>query len=1147
MPTILDNIEHALLPALEGMLKVSHRADFCVGYFNLRGWKCIDALVDAWGGGPGAQARVLVGMQQLPQEELRQALRLGRDEDDGPTIDQQTALRLKKRMAEELRQQLILGAPTNADERGLRKLSAQLKAKQMVVKLYLRHQLHAKLYLLFRTDPITPTIGYLGSSNLTFAGLSKQGELNVDVVDQDACGKLETWFNDRWSDRFCLDISDELALLIDESWARDDPIPPYHIYLNMAYHLSQEAREGLAEFGIPAVFKDQLFEFQAAAVKIAAHHARKRNGVLVGDVVGLGKTMMASALVRIFEDDEGFETLIICPKNLVPMWDDYRQRFGLRATIVPLSQVTRRLPELRRHRVVLIDESHNLRNREGKQYRAIQDYIATNALRTVLLSATPYNKSYLDLSSQLRLFVPEDQQLPIGPAQKIAEMGETQFIRQHQCPVRSIAAFEKSEYPDDWRELMRLYMVRRTRSFIMDNYAKTDRSSGRKYLAFPDGRPPSYFPTRVPKTLTFGMDETDPDNQYAQLYTDDVVQTINALKLPRYGLGNYERGAHVTQPTAAEQKQLDDLSHAGQRLMGFCRTNLFKRLESSGLAFIQSIERHALRNFVFLHAIENSLALPIGPQGADLLDTRVRDEDADAGTADPSLFDDTVEDQDEDETDATPTGGQPPAAAQFLRSELEFRRRAADVYAEYAGPSRRSFKWIQPGFFRPELAADLLADAQALLALLQTIGAWDAARDAKLAALLKLLQQTHPHEKVLVFTQFADTVRYLTDQLKARGVTALEGATGQSAHPTELAWRFSPVSNGKRDRIGPESELRVLVATDVLSEGQNLQDASIIVNYDLPWAIIRLVQRAGRVDRIGQTADRILCYSFLPAEGVDRIIRLRARVKQRLQENAEVVGTDESFFEDDTTTGAILDIYNEKAGIFDGDADAEVDLASSAYQIWKNAIDADPSVKKAVEALPSVVYSTRAHTPLAGRPEGVLVYLRTADGTDALAWIDEAGRPVTQSQITILDAARCEPSTPALPRHARHHELVAAGAAHIAAEEKQIGGGLGRPSGARFKTYERLKRYAASVKGSLFDVPELQRAIDEIYRYPLRSAATDTLNRLLRTGADDTTLLARVLELRDQDRLSLVAEDEDETEQEPQIICSLGLFRATGR
>src|SRR5436853_7169586 len=132
--------------------------------------------------------------------------------------------------------------------------------------------------------------------------------------------------------------------------------------------------------------------------------------------------------------------------------------------------------------------------------------------------------------------------------------------------------------------------------------------------------------------------------------------------------------------------------------------------------------------------------------------------------------------------------------------------------------------------------------------------------------------------------------------MKGRGLTKLKGITGDNENPTDFAYRFSPESSKKRDQIKPDDELRVLIATDVLSEGQNLQDCAVVVNYDLPWAIIRLIQRAGRVDRIGQKSDKILCYSFLPADGVERIIRLRSKVLNRLRQNAEVVGTDEACF-----------------------------------------------------------------------------------------------------------------------------------------------------------------------------------------------------------------------------------------------------------
>jgi superfamily II DNA or RNA helicase len=1171
LPRIFDNIEQDLLPALWQTLEVSTHADFCVGYFNLRGWKQLDDRIQDWSGGEGQCCRLLVGMHKLPQEELHELFHPGEE-----GMDNQTAQRKRRELAAEFRKQLTLGIPTNEDEAGLRRLAKQIKAKKLVVKLFLRHPLHAKLYLLFRPDVVNPATGFVGSSNLTLAGLSHQGELNVDVQDHDACDKLARWFEDRWTDQWCVDISSELVSIIEESWAREIPIPPYHIYIKMAYHLAEEARIGVSEFRIPQIFGNKLFEFQVKAVQIAAHHLNKRGGVLLGDVVGLGKTLMATALARIFEDDHDLETLILCPKNLQKMWEDYRSQYGLRGKVLSLTQVGKVLTNLRRYRLVLIDESHNLRNREGQRYRIIRDYVERNDSKCILLSATPYNKAYTDLSSQLNLFLPIDKDLGVRPERYIRELTETEFIRRHQCGVRTLAAFEKSPYAEDWQELMRLFLVRRTRSFIQKNYATTDPANGRQYLTFESGQR-SYFPERVPKTVKFKIDNKNPDDQYARLYAPDVVDTINHLTLPRYGLANYIAPAPHEPPTRAESSQLDNLSRAGRRLMGFCRVNLFKRLESSGQAFLQSIERHILRNFVFLHALKKDLPLPIGAQDAELLDSRFTDEDADGFWSEGNGGDDA----DEESTDPSS------AADDTVRTQQDFEKRAGEVYAAYAGPLRRRFKWLRASLFVPALTDDLLTDAKALLGVLKKSGPWNPEKDEKLRALLRLVTKTHPDEKVLVFTQFADTVLYLEQQLRENEIEAAAGVTGGSADPTGLAWRFSPESNAKRALVPPDQELRVLVATDVLSEGQNLQDCAVVVNYDLPWAIIRLIQRAGRVDRIGQKAakilcrsflpadgverigqqaETILCYSFLPADGVERIIRLRARVRQRLQENAEVVGADEAFFEDDRNPNVIRDLYNEKSGLLDDEADTEVDLASHAYQIWKNAITRDPELETIIPQIPSVVYSTKAHDPDAragdgvhallsmkypllksaggaNGPEGVLVFLRTSEGNDALVWMDRQGNNVTESQFAVLDAAACAPDTPAEPRHEDHHALVRKAVELVGQEENQVGGQLGRPSGARFRVYERLNQHATALKEEtpLFARQELLKAIDEIYRYPLTQVAIDTLNRQLKSGVNDDRLAAQVLRLRDEGRLCQI--HEESAEQEPQIICSLGLFR----
>lgn len=1126
MPRIYDNIDQSLLPALSAALAHSVRADFCVGYFNLRGWKQIDEHIDVWRGEDGSACRLLVGMHQSPHAELGHSLSAVLHDD---TIDNAKVIDLKRRLAEEFREQLAIGLPTNQDEEGLRRLARQIREKKVVVKLFLRHNLHAKLYLLHRSDPINPKIGFVGSSNLTFAGLSAQGELNVDVMDGDACLKLEAWFNARWDDRWCIDISDELAEIIETSWAREELVPPFHVYLKIAYHLAREARHGLSEFRIPPIFGNMLFKFQENAVKVAAHHLNKRGGVVIGDVVGLGKSLMATALAKILETDHGTETLIICPKNLVPMWNDYVERYRLVAKVVSISRVEAELKDLRRYRVVLIDESHNLRNRQGKRYKAIHAYVSANQSQCILLSATPYNKSFIDLSSQLRLFVDEAQDIGVRPESKIRMMGgETEFVRQHQCAVRSLPAFEKSDQADDWRELMRLYMIRRTRTFILQNYAETDPANGRKFITFASGER-SYFPIRQPLTMTFEIDESDPSDPYARAYSPTVIAAVAGLSLPRYGLGNYLASTPASPPTPAEQKVIAGLGRAGTRLMGFCRTNLFKRLESGGPAFIQSIQRHIMRNLIFIHAIETGQPLPIGPQDAELLD--LSDEDADSETI--TLFDEGEYDKDRADSDDPSENG--------MR-----RDRVEEIYDLYRGTKAKRFKWLSSDLFLKQLGTDLRRDVDALSQVLATCDEWEEERDNKLHSLIELITVRHPADKVLIFTQFADTARYLEAALKRVGVTAVASATGQSENPTKLAWRFSPQSNDKERVAHSEGELRVLIATDVLSEGQNLQDCSIIVNYDLPWAIIRLIQRAGRVDRIGQQADTIHAYSFLPADGVERIIHLRQRVRTRLRENQEVVGSDEAFFEDDEADNPIRDLYSEKAGILDGEDEGEVDLASYAYQIWKNAIDANPALQKAVEDLPDVVYATKALPDLPLAQAGALVYVRTPDDNDSLAWVGCDGAVISQSPLTILRAAECGLNEPALERMEVHHAIVKAGVEHLAEEERTTHGALGRPSGARFRTYDRLKGYLTGLgsERSLFVtdhfVHDIEKAMDDIYRYPLLQTATDTLNRQLKSGIPNQRLAELVIALRDEGRLCIV-QDEEDADREPRVICSMGL------
>ena len=236
-----------------------------------------------------------------------------------------------------------------------------------------------------------------------------------------------------------------------------------------------------------------------------------------------------------YENTFGSNTLIICPANLQDMWEKYRKQYDMKADIMSMAKPID-VDNARYYKLIIVDESHNLRNSQGVRYRNIRDLIQKQDCKVLLLTATPYNKQYKDLSSQLRLFIDDDTDLGIRPEAYIRSIGgERKFAEKHEDFIRSIKAFERSEFQEDWQELMKLFLIRRTRTFIKENYAKTDSKNGRKYLEFKDGHK-SYFPDRIPKAIKFQTTEGD---QYSRLYSEEMVSLMESLKLPRYGLIHY--------------------------------------------------------------------------------------------------------------------------------------------------------------------------------------------------------------------------------------------------------------------------------------------------------------------------------------------------------------------------------------------------------------------------------------------------------------------------------------------------------------------------------------------------------------------------------------------------------------------------------
>ena len=1091
MPTIYDNIDKKLLDGLHTMMDGALRADFCVGYFNLRGWGGIADQVERLGGDGDHCCRLLIGMTQGPDDVVRLGYGAGPEAEPGP----KQAWQASRQALEGFSRQLTLGCPTADDEKNLQRLQTQLQDGKVQIRFHGKHPLHAKLYLVHRPDGVAALAGVVGSSNLTLSGLERNGELNVDVLDQDSAQKLGRWFEERWDDAWSLDITADVAQIIENSWA-GGTIPPHHIYLKTAWELSREAITGVNEYPLPEAFRNDILDFQASAVPIAARKLERHGGVIIGDVVGLGKTMVACAVAKTLQDDQGDSVLIICPPNLQQMWQGYCHRYTIAAEVWSLGRMAS-LPDQRRYKLIIVDESHNFRNRESARYGHLRDYIYRNESRLILLTATPYNKAFTDITNQLRLFLPPDRDLGIRPEHQIAASGGTTgFQTTHpQISLSSLEAFEKSEYIEDWRDLMRLFMVRRTRTHIQKNYAEYDQRKKQHYLEYGDQQR-FYFPRRTPKRLDFSFAKDGDDDDYAKLYSETVVGHIASLSLARYGLAGYlDDSADVA---AADRQAIDNLTRAGKRLCGFARSGLFKRLESSGAAFMLSVRRHIVRNAVFIAALESgSRGLPVGQIINIETDEALDDQDDDLAKDEPGTED-----------------------------WLEQGRATYQRLHENAA-LRKNFTWIPSRYFTPQLRENLHSDMDILQQVLDAVPYWQPGRDRKLQALLDLLQNTHSRDKLLIFTQFRDTADYLGAALQDAGVKNL-GVAHSDSDLGDLVRRFSPRANGCRNLSAPQ--LRILIATDVLSEGQNLQDAHIIVNYDLPWAIIRLVQRAGRVDRIGQQAREILCYSAFPEQGIEDIIALRQRLARRMQDNAELVGTDERFFEGDKGGKDLRTLYDGRTDL--EDPDDETDLLSRAYDIWHRAEQSDPDLAKRIRNLPNVVYSAKS----GGGDAGVVAYI-SQGGNDILALLNEAGDIVSQSQASILDMLQCPPDTAARPIAANHHQCVRAAVHQLASRGSALGGQLGGNRSVRHKLYKRLQELAGRTQNTE-DKQSLQAAAQAVYDRPLTETARQRFRRLFTSGATNAVLQQSVLQMHEDNSLCVPP---GQGRGGADIICSMGL------
>jgi hypothetical protein len=679
-----------------------------------------------------------------------------------------------------------------------------------------------------------------GSANLTRAGLQTNLELVLGHHDDPLVARVDEWFESLWRDAMPFDLAAVYAELLAE-------YPPYLICLKVLWHLYHaELEEEEKETG-----KIPITTFQKHGVWRARKILAKYGGVMVADGVGLGKTYTAGEVIRDYRERRQ-RVLLVCPASLRDTtWERFLNDYQILVECLSYEELANDAQlgggkghlknPLDDYALVVVDEAHNYRNPDtAKRAAILRRLLAGKRRDLLLLMATPVNNSLWDLYHLLRFFMKQDAWLADRGVLSIRERFE-----------HAMRADPFSLSPDLLYPIIDATTVKRTRRFIKKHYA-SDMVRG------PDGRmAPIHFPKPVASSIGYDLDGVLP-GFFARL--EEILMPEDEhplLRMARYQPERYPAGG----------------SDAGDdtALVGLLRSALLKRFESSAEAFRRTLGRMIAEHEAFLDALSRGWI------------------------ARKELFRELSAAEDEGD----------------IEEILEASEHAEDASA----------------YDVARLGADVRSD----LALLREMAA-EAAKvrpegDPKLAALVETLaviakqatdealdeEDARQKYKVLVFSHYEDTIDWIEEHLLEtierdprlaafRGrVASVSGTDVRGGVPREKALHgFAPISTGA---LPPDTEDRfdLLLCTDVLAEGMNLQQCRNVVNYDLPWNPMRLVQRHGRVDRIGSLHPKVFLRTFFPDAQLDALLSLEARVRRKLAQAAASVGVEEAPIEQGAT------------------------------------------------------------------------------------------------------------------------------------------------------------------------------------------------------------------------------------------------------
>lgn len=732
---------------------------------------------------------------------------------------------------------------TRSGRRSLRQLIAVLKSGRMETRRYERAFMHAKAYIFApRPEEFGGGAGVIaGSSNLTRAGVTKNLELNLGRYDDPVVAQAQAWFQRLWDEA----VPCDLVELLEEVFA---PWTPFDIFLRTLYQLYGGEVEELAkeDQGLP------LTSFQKHGAARALRLIEESGGAIVADEVGLGKTFIAGEILKLYIDRR-HRCLLVCPAQLRDStWRRFRTAHFLN-DVECLSyeelaidrQIAMADPEqfqdklqrpLREYQLVVVDEAHNYRNPDAPTRAAVLRKLLWGQRRDVLLlTATPVNNSLWDLYHLLRFYLRQDAYLADRGILSIRDRFE-------QAAREDPAALS----PDLLYPIIDATTVKRTRQFVKKHYSGD-------HIRLPDGTEATIvFPEPRALTVRYALDGPMPGLFDLLEQALDPDRPTTAITFARYAPNAFLRDREGD----GERAEADAQAAA---TMGLLRSGLLKRFESSVRAFRHTLDKLIDEHRAFLAALERG----------HVVTTRILHELA---SADEEALDELLSNH----ADSLPAGEfDVPTLRETVEGDLAKLETLCAAVRDVT----------------PEHDPKLKAVVRALIEI---------ARQAEDEAIGE--EDARQKRKVLIFSFFADTVGYLREELAAeidrnpdlaayRGrIVAVAGSV--DVEPEEVGRQgavtgFAPIST---EAVDAPDRFDILIATDVLAEGVNLQQCRNIINYDVPWNPMRLVQRHGRVDRIGSPHLRVFLRTIFPAERLDQLLNLEQRIMQKIALAAASVG-----------------------------------------------------------------------------------------------------------------------------------------------------------------------------------------------------------------------------------------------------------------